>query len=126
MRRWQLRNLFGYTVGFGALGVAAGVGDGWLSLLSYPLAAAVGVLVSLHADRPGPGAKRALGTGLIGIVLGSALSILIAAGLFAGILGIPVGIALWLTSLRLAAPLFALVVATICGFIVAAIGSILR
>lgn len=125
MRRWQWRNLFGYAVGFGALCVAAGVGDGWLSLLSYPLAAAMGVLVSLHADRPGPGAKRALGTGLIGIVLGIVLSILIAAGLFAGILGAPIGIALWLTSLRLAAPLFAIAVVTICGFIVTAIGSAL-
>jgi hypothetical protein len=122
MKRW--RNLFGYTIGFGALGVAAGIGDGWLSLLSYPFAAAMGALISLHVDR-GPDAKRALGTGLIGIALAVPLSVFVAAGLLAGIIGVPVGIALWTTSLRFAAPWFALAVVTICGYLVAAVGTVL-
>lgn len=119
------RNLFGYTIGFGALGVAAGVGSGWLSLFSYPLAAAIGVLISRHADRPGPDAKRALGIGLIGVILAIPLSVFVAAGLLAGIIGVPVGIALWLTSLRLAASWFALVIVAICGYLVGAVGSTL-
>lgn len=123
MKQWW--NLFGYTIGFGALGVAAGVGIGWISLLSYPLAAAMGLFVSRHADRPGPGAKRALGIGLIGIALAVPLSVLVIAGLRSGIIGVPVGIALWLTSLRLAAPWFALVVVAICGYLVGAVGSVL-
>jgi hypothetical protein len=124
MRRW--RSLFGYTVGFGALGVAAGVGVGWISVLSYLLAAAMGVLIAQYADRPGPETRRAIGTGLIGITLGAFLSLLVVAGVLAGVNEIPVDIAVWRTSLQLAIPWFGLGAVAISGYFGTAISSALR
>lgn len=123
MRRWW--RLFGYTVSFGALGIAAGVGVGWLSVLSYPLAAAMGVCIAQYTDRPGSDGQRALGTGIIGIVLGALLSVLVVAGVLTGVNEIPVDIAVWLTSLRLAIPWFAITAVAVSGFFAAAIGSAL-
>lgn len=119
-----MRDVFGYAVGFCALGIAAGVASGWLATLSYPLAAAMGIVMALQTNRPG--GRQALETGLVGASVGVLLSVLVAAGVRVAILHIPVGVALWLTSLRFALPWFGLAVTTISGFLVGAVASAFR
>lgn len=108
----------GLAIGFAGTSIAASFGGEVAVVLSYALAAALGVVVYVQGDRSATGAT-VTGNILLGYLLGLLISLAVATGLFVWFLGLPLDFGAWQMGIRMWDSWAGVGVAALSGFFVA-------